>query len=469
MRTERRPPFRPLLAALVLASSQALPPADAGPHDVRRESGYRGIWFTLGQMTPHGDKYSGGLGTYTANHVPMAAYSPRADKTFFTWGGTLPGKRHLLVMVSCYDHKTGRVPRPVVVCDKDGVDDPHDNGSLCIDGDGHVWVNVSGRAKKRPGLRYRSRRPLDIDAGFDLVWTGEMTYPQPHWREGAGFLDLFTKYTKGRELYVASSADGRTWSDDMKLAALGGHYQVSQALGPRVGTFFNLHPGGDVNKRTNLYYMETPDWGRTWTTVEGKPLALPLAEEKNPALVIDYRSQGKLMYGNDLAFTADGRPAMFYITGTDWMPGPGPGPRNWVVTRWTGKGWATSKVTSSDHNYDLGSLYIDGDSWHVIGPSLPGPQPWGVGGEMCLWRSRDAGTTWAMERQITRDSPRNHSYARRPAAWKDPFHCFWADGDPNRMSESHLYFCNSDGSRAWRLPYDMTGDSAEPVDVTPAK
>ena len=35
-----------------------------------RVAGYRGIWFTLGFKFEHGDKYSGGLGTYTANHQP---------------------------------------------------------------------------------------------------------------------------------------------------------------------------------------------------------------------------------------------------------------------------------------------------------------------------------------------------------------------------------------------------------------
>ena len=53
-----------------------------------KADGYRGIWFTLGQFSKHGDKYSGGLGTYTANHNPIAVYSPAADRTFFTYGGT---------------------------------------------------------------------------------------------------------------------------------------------------------------------------------------------------------------------------------------------------------------------------------------------------------------------------------------------------------------------------------------------
>ena len=32
---------------------------------------------------------------------------------------------------------------------------------------------------------------------------------------------MFTKYTKGRELYWETSPDGRTWSDDRKLARMG--------------------------------------------------------------------------------------------------------------------------------------------------------------------------------------------------------------------------------------------------------
>jgi len=75
---------------LAVANSSVL----AG-EDAPRVDGYRGIWFTLGQMSELGDKYSGGLGTYTANHNPMAVYSEKADKTFFTYGGTIKDQRHL--------------------------------------------------------------------------------------------------------------------------------------------------------------------------------------------------------------------------------------------------------------------------------------------------------------------------------------------------------------------------------------
>ena len=143
-------------------------------------NGYRGIWFTLGQFdSKYGDKYSGGLGTYTAKHVPLAVYAAQVNKTFFVYGGTTrAGERHLLAMVSYYDHARGAVPRPTIVHDKQTVDDPHDNPSIALDEEGYVWVFVSGRGRARPGFKYRSVEPFDIDA-FELIAEEEFTYPQP--------------------------------------------------------------------------------------------------------------------------------------------------------------------------------------------------------------------------------------------------------------------------------------------------
>jgi len=443
-------------ALLLLAVSAA-----GGETVVPKDDGYRGIWFTLGQFSQHGDKYSGGLGTYTANHVPLAVYAPQADKTFFTYGGTVKGQRHLLIMASYFDHKTGEVPRPVVVHDKQGVDDPHDNGSINIDDAGHVWIFVSGRGRKRPGFKYRGKEPYSI-AAFERVSEEEMTYPQPWFVPGKGWFHLFTKYTKGRELYWETSADGRTWSEDHKLAGLGGHYQVSGRHEGKIATFFNYHPGGNVDKRTNLYCAQTEDFGQSWTTVDGKPLAVPLGDVKNPALVIDYEAQQKLMYTCDLNFDGAGNPLLLYVTSRNFAPGPEGDPREFVLTRWDGKAWQTSVVAQTDHNYDMGSLWLERDDWRVIAPTLAGPQPGGGGGEMCLWLSTDRGRTWALKQQITHNSALNHNYARRPLNARDPFYAFWADGDPTKLSESRLYFGDSTGQHVWRLPPAMAGDFAKP-------
>ena len=81
--------------------------------DNQKIDGYKGIWFTLGQFSEYGDKYSGGLGTYTAKHRPLAIYAPEVKKTFFVYGGTTAAdEKHLLCMISFYDHKTKMIPKP---------------------------------------------------------------------------------------------------------------------------------------------------------------------------------------------------------------------------------------------------------------------------------------------------------------------------------------------------------------------
>ena len=431
-----------------------------------RIDGYRGIWFTLGQVSEHGDKYSGGLGTYTANHLPMAVHAAAVGRTFFVYGGTLAAdQRRLLCMAGYYDHRTGRVPRPVVVHDKQNVNDPHDNPAINIDEQGHLWVFVSGPGRARPGFKYRGTAPFSIDA-FERVEQREMTYPQVHVPPGGGFIHLMTRYTKGRELYWETSADGRKWDGDRKLAGMGGHYQVSARQGGRVGTAFMYHPGGDVDRRTNLYYVQTPDAGKTWTTAGGAAVRTPLTEVKGPALLIDYETRGLNVYIHDLNFDRDGRPVILYLTSRGAKPGPQNGPYTWRVTHWTGRDWQTHDVTTSDHNYDTGSLYVEDDGeWRVLGPTDPGPQPNAAGGEMVAWSSRDRGATWRKAAQLTRGSRYNHTYARRPLGAADPFYTYWADGDPRKPSPSRLHFANRAGDRVWQLPYEMAADMAEPIEL----
>ncbi len=447
-----------LLSALIASFSQAEPVINSA-----RADGYKGIWFTLGQQCEYGDKYSGGLGTYTAKHVPLAVYAPEVDKTFFVYGGTTGAEeRYLLIMASYYDHKTGTVPRPTIVHDKEGVNDPHDNGSILIDEQGYVWVFVSGRGRKRMGFKYRSVEPYSVDA-FERITEEEMTYPQPWVIPGKGILHCFTKYTKGRELYWETSADGRTWTEDRKLAALGGHYQTSRQQGGRVITAFNYHPGGTPDTRTNLYYAETSDFGETWRTASGEVLQTPLVDVHNPALVRDYEAEKRLVYMKDISFDAKGHPVILVITSAAYEPGPKGDPRIWTLVRWTGTEWTFTEVTTSDHNYDMGSLYIEPDGvWRIVAPTEPGPQKWGTGGEMVLWLSKDDGGTWTKELDITHGSPRNHAYARRPVNAHPDFYAFWTDGNPDGFSESHLYFTNKNGDGVWELPYEMSGEKAQP-------
>ena len=434
----------------------------------QKMDGYKGIWFTLGQFSEYGDKYSGGLGTYTAKHIPLAIYSPEVKRTFFVYGGTTgPDEKYLLCMIGSYDHKTKKVSKPVVVHDKEGVDDPHDNPSLSIDDEGYIWVFVSGRGRRRMGFKYRSKEPYSIES-FDLITEEEMTYPQPKFIPGKGFLNLFTKYTGIRELYTETSADGVTWTDDRLLVAMkregdqnSGHYQISGQYGEKVVFFCNWHPNGNVDQRTNIYYFQTTDFGNTWTTVKGEEVSVPVTDVDATVLVKEFYSQGVNVYIKDVNFDSQGNPIALYVSGPGHQPGPANGPRTWSVIHWNGSDWENHPITTSDQNYDSGSLWVDGDNWMVVGPTENSPQEWGAGGELQQWKSSDNGKTWKMSKQITSNSTRNHNYARRVSKGQDPFLYFWADGNPDDFSISKLYFGDSKG-RVWGLPYDMENEEEKP-------
>ncbi|SHE75154.1 BNR repeat-containing family member [Mariniphaga anaerophila] len=433
--------------------------------------GYRAIWFELNQKYEYGDKYSGALGTYTAKHVPLAIYSAEADKTYFVYGGTTnENERYLLCMIGEYDHQTGMVSKPTVVFDKQGVNDPHDNPSLMIDDDGYIWVFISGRNVRRMGYKFRSSAPFSIEK-FEQVTEEVMTYPQP-WNTSFGFFHFFTKYTGVRQLFYETSVDGVTWTEDRLLAAMpvnegekSGHYQTSAVFNRRkLGTFLNRHPQGNVDKRTDLYYLQTEDFGETWTNASGEILKMPLVTVENPARVTDYVSQGKNVYVKDMGFNDEGNPACLYIRSNGHEPGPGNAPYEWCVTRWIGAAWKTSVVTESDHNYDMGSIFIDGSKMSVVGPTEPGPQKWGVGGELAVWTSGDGGGKWKRARVLTQNSLASHSYVRRPVNFKAPFCFFWADGNSHEFSKSELYFGDFEGN-VWKLPYHMKNDFEKPIKI----
>lgn len=430
------------------------------------DTGYRGIWFDIGQPGPYGSKYSGGLGTYTEKHVPLAVYAPAVNKTFFVWGGTEPGAQKLRLMISYYNHTTGKVPLPVIVHHKDSVNDPHDDPALSIDSAGFLWVWIAGRANIRPGFVYKSTKPYDINNWELIKEQKDYAYPHVWYNKGKGFLVQFTDYnSKGeRELFMETSPDGITWNPRKKLVGFGGHYPINWMRDGKLIMAFDYHPGG-VDTRTNLYYMETEDMGTTWKNINGDVLTMPLDNRDNPALVRDYEKENRMVYVKDIAFTKASRPVILYLTSDSSIAGPLPHPRELMTARWTGTAWDYRKLTETDHNYDMGSMYIEEDaSWNVIAPTGVGPQAWGTGGEMQYWHSENLGVTWTKIADLTENSTRNHSYARRVLNGDPGFYAFWADGNANEFSESRLYFCDKAGN-VYELPPEMTGTSATPRQI----
>ena len=425
----------------------------------------------------HRYKYSGGFATYPQQHVPIAVHVREQRKTYFVFGGSAGNpsvnEDELQHMVSYYDHVTGMVPRPVRLLQK-RTSDAHDNPTLAIDSDGHLFVFSAAHGISRPSYIHRSVRPYDISE-WELVDQTNFSYPQSWYLPRARqFLFLHTIYVAGqRTLNWKTSHDGRNWSEPQLIAQIEmGSYQVSAREGEtdRLATAFDMHPsygraGTGLNYRTNLYFLQTYDGGETWITVDGTKVKLPLIEANNPALVRDYRADDQSVYLKDIAFTAEGHPVLLYLTSKGFEPGPQSGPFQWHTARWSGIEWLFRPFTTSDHNYDHGSLYIEPDgTWRVIAPTAPGPQPFGTGGEMVSWVSEDEGETWKVAAQLTSGSRYNHTYARKPVNADPGFYALWADGSAWEPTPSALYYATKDG-KVFRLPEQMINASEAPIPV----
>ncbi len=435
------------------AQAQTLPTAD----------GYRGIWYQIGNKD--GPKYSGGMATYPQQIRPFAIYRKEVNKTFFVYGGTDPENKTLLHMISYYDHATGTVPRPRILLDKHTTD-AHDNPCISIDDKGYIWIFSNTHGPEPRSFIHRSAQPYSIDS-FEKVLQTSFSYGDPWFIKDHGFLFISNRYTDGRAVAFQTSADGYAWSKPQLLAQIKGHYAISLARGDRVGVVFNYHPHG-LDTRTNLYYIQTRNFGATWTTVDGAKLITPLKEVHNPALIHNYESEHLLVYLKDIQFDAAGNPVLVYLTSKGHDPGPQNDPRTWMTARWTGKEWSLHAITTSDHNYDFGQLYIEPDgTWRLIAPTDPGPQPYMTGGEIVVWTSNDQGITWNRFKQLTHNSALNHSYVRQPIDAKDDFYAFWADGDPRKKSESDLYFTNRGGDAVWELPSKMDQAQMHPKKIEP--
>ncbi|MCL2743307.1 MAG: BNR-4 repeat-containing protein [Planctomycetaceae bacterium] len=464
----------------------------------QKDDGYRGIWY---MNQPSNDefvfKYSGGLGTYLTNLTPFAFYAPKVDKTFFCYGGTdKETENTLLHEISYFDHKTGTVPRPTILLDKK-TNDAHDNPVINIDDKGYIWIFSSSHGTSRPSFIHRSKKPYDIEEferinptkrvnGEDVPMTN-FSYFQVYHMKDKGFTVLFTTYDKrvlndpqtlaARILCSFSSPDGVKWSEWKVLAGTEyGHYQSSGMYKEeKVGTAFNFHPNDKatgrvgLNYRTNLYYAETFDCAATWKNIKGETVETPLLEINNKALVHDYFAEGLNVYTMDVNFDSKGNPIILYLTSKGYETGPKNDPRRWLTARWTGTEWRIRHVCDSNSNYDFGSLYVEeNDFLRVIGTTEQGPQLFNTGGEVAMWTSKDLGSTWKKERQMTANSELNHAYPRRPVNAHPDFYAFWASGHGRKRSESTLYFSNKNGD-VYELPRQMSEDVQKPKLLNPAK
>ncbi len=473
----------------------------------RKDVGYRGIWYYNQKLdNEYVYKYSGGMGTYPANHYPFSVYRPEVDKTFFCYGGFDPDERTLWHEVGVYDHKTNKVSRPTVLVDKK-TDDAHDNPVMSMNDEGYIFVFSTSHGTGRPSFIHKSVRPYDVSE-FELLNPTKLvdgapvpmtnfSYVQMWNVPERGFFSFFTTYDKrlvadvdpnsraARLLAFMTSPDGKEWSAWKPLAAIEiGHYQNACVRYDRekkaadgkpsvkMGTSFNYHPaeakrgrGTGLNWRTNLYYIESNDLGETWQTVDGQKIETPLLKSDNPALVRNYEDENLNVYVTDLSYDPQGRPIIAYVTSKGFESGPEMGPRYFCVARWLGDKWDFSTICQVDNNYEYAMFYPEEAQdgvWRLVGSFEDGPQAYNTGGEISQWISRDFGKTWSREIQLTEKSALNQCFPRRTIDANSDFYAFWAEGNGREKSISTLKFSTKDG-KVFALPREMKEDWETPT------
>ena len=453
-------------------------------------NGYHGIWYENepGSSPPggYGPKYGGGLGTYPQQTNAIAAYSASDDKTFFVYGGTDGTNNQLKNMIGYYDHATGQFARPRVLREVGGFD-VHQNATLNVDADGYIWVFAHSHGTTiGSGNIYRSANPGDIssfqnvalpDGLFSHPGNVTLSYGNSIYDQTNGFVEVYNVYSNDRAVHVATgdlnaAGDDINWDqtsvNDTALFDMGqGHYAIARTNGSKIGILANYHEG-HLNNRTNLYYVESNDWGQTWQLPDGTPITAPITSASDASRIHDYLSEDQLVYIKSMDFDAAGNPVVMYLTVSDATggghnAGPQPGGRTVHTAYWDGAQWLINDMLTTNSNYDHGELWIDAaGNWNVLGAFLDGPQVWGTGGQIGLWQSDDQGATWDFIRQLSFDENYNSTYPRLVTDADDEFFALWADGDAYDPSDSRLYFMNAEGTMVYRMPTTITGDFAAP-------
>jgi hypothetical protein len=80
---------------------------------------------------------------------------------------------------------------------------------------------------------------------------------------------------------------------------------------------------------------------------------------------------------------------------------------------------------------------------------------------MAMWITHDQGESWEKLKDLTKNSPRNHTYARSPVNPNPGFYALWADGHCRKPSKSLLHFSDRDGN-VYQLPENMESEFAKP-------
>ncbi len=405
-----------------------------------------------------------GRGPFGRRALPVAVASSKTGRTFVVFPAPAGEGNAVALMVGAIDHQQPQAMRPVRLPGKHAGTDT--SACLLIDAKERLWVFASDGAGGRSRI-FRSDTPKSFD-GFVEQDAPGFTSPQCWAISSGGFVMLHGSGKKDAHLAVRTTGDGAAWSEPLQLAAVGdGQHWVSGSSGAKVGVAFTA----DILKEgkrifANLYYIESSDAGRTWTSAGRERLELPLGELAGQALVYNYLETPFQIDIKDLSFDRTGSPTILYLA-SPVRPRPGvPFRVYWNTARWAGRKWEVTGFLSSDSRGDSGCIFAEPPNiWRMLATTLPGAAPGWPGGEVVSYLSDDYGRSWGRQ-ALTSHSRSNHGGLTRPLNAVPEVYALWTDSGEKSGAASRIYFSTRDGT-VYRLPATMAGDVAPAEEVLP--
>src|SRR5207248_198342 len=112
---------------------------------------------------------------------------------------------------------------------------------------------------------------------------------------------------------------------------------ISWRSNAKIGVAFTYRRPKD-NRPTGLFYVETSDFGQTWTTARHEKVETPITSASSTALVFDYATGGRTVSLKDLNFDLLGNPTILHQASPGGLAGDA-GPYLWLTARSTSRGW----------------------------------------------------------------------------------------------------------------------------------
>jgi hypothetical protein len=241
--------------------------------------------------------------------------------------------------------------------------DPHHSYALGIDALGRV--HVAGNLHNEP-LRYMRSEPRDLSRWRADAMIGEeegsVTYPSfvslPDgallffFRDGrAGFGDVYLNRLppQGRNWErLGMLVEGRSTEESPYL----NHVAVSPAGALHVSGCFRERGGGAARNR-DVWHALSDDAGRSWRSLAGEPLELPLSHESVPIAVATAPSGSGLVNQSGMDVDPAGNPHIAFLRYDE-------SGATQVAHAWHGgEGWQTRDVSSFTHRMDTQTPIVD--------------------------------------------------------------------------------------------------------------